>query len=293
MTNESFQETLFEDPIGSRFKHAREKLRWSKEAVAQQLKLPLSIIDAIELEQWSRLGAPVYVRSYIGSYAKALGLPPTLADEVVRSQPAPALAQTVVGVRRPRLFDRGVQKLTYLVMTGAIIGTVVMFAMHFQSPTPRVADVMPLDPPASTSVSALAAPAPASVAATPAANVATATAVPVANAPDGSAQPTVMASLAPSLPVAAAVGDDLVINFRGESWVDVVDAGGTRVERGLLPAGSQRRYGAGKMVRITVGNAEAVDVSQSGQAISLAPFREANVARFTVSSEGKIIPPGG
>ncbi|HMB57460.1 MAG TPA: RodZ domain-containing protein [Arenimonas sp.] len=291
MTNESFQETLFEDPIGSRFKHAREKLRWSKEAVAQQLKLPLSIIDAIELEQWSRLGAPVYVRSYIGSYAKALGLPPSLADEVVRSQPAPALAQTVAGIRQPRLFDRGVQKLTYLVMTGAIIGSVVMFAMHFQSSTPRVADVMPLDPPASTSLSAPA-PAPTSIAATPAANVAS-SAVPVATTPENMAQPTVMASLAPSLPASAVVGDDLVINFRGESWVDVVDAAGARVERGLLPAGSQRRYGAGKTVRITVGNAEAVDVSQSGQTISLAPFREANVARFTVSSEGKIIPPGG
>ena len=43
MTIESFQDTLFEDPVGLRFRHAREKARWSLESVAQQLKLPVAV----------------------------------------------------------------------------------------------------------------------------------------------------------------------------------------------------------------------------------------------------------
>ena len=84
MTIDSFQDSLFEDPIGLRFRNARERERWTLEAVAQKLKLPVAVLDAIEREDWPRLGAPIFVRSYVGSYARLLGLPPTLADEGVR-----------------------------------------------------------------------------------------------------------------------------------------------------------------------------------------------------------------
>ena len=83
MNNDSFQDSLFDDPIALRFRHCREKQRMSLESVAQQLKLPVAILEAIEREDWARLGAPIFVRSYVGSYAKFLGLPATLADEVV------------------------------------------------------------------------------------------------------------------------------------------------------------------------------------------------------------------
>ena len=91
MSIESFQDSLFEDPIGLRFRHAREKERWTLDLAAQRLKLPVAVLDAIEREDWARLGAPIFVRSYVGSYARLLGLPATLADEVVRGRPAPPL----------------------------------------------------------------------------------------------------------------------------------------------------------------------------------------------------------
>jgi cytoskeleton protein RodZ len=293
MSLDSFQDSLFEDPIGNRFRNSREKLRWSKESVAQQLKLPLSIIDAIEAENWSRLGAPIYIRSYVGSYARILGMPADVVDEVIRQQPtavAPPLVHTgtASGVGNGRSFDRGVLKLGSVVMTGVIVGGVVMLAMHLQSRNP-VADIVPLDPPVAASVAAPAASAPASRSGAPAATQMTAAAepTPVVQAP-------VMASLAPSLPADAQTArpDDLVLKFRAESWVDVVNAAGQHIERGLLPAGTQRRYARGEIQRVTVGNAEAVEAVQGGQAVDLTPFREANVARFAVSSEGKVVDTG-
>ena len=150
MTTESFQDTLFEDPIGMRFRHAREKARLSLESVAQQLKLPVAVLDAIEREDWARLGAPIFIRSYVGSYAKLLGLPATLADEVVRGKPAPQLMAITSGPPARRAFDRRLINLAYLAMTVVIVGSVILLAMYFQAPK-RSAEVLPLDQPSSYS----------------------------------------------------------------------------------------------------------------------------------------------
>jgi cytoskeleton protein RodZ len=145
MTIESFQDTLFEDPIGLRFRHAREKARWSQESVAQQLKLPVAVLDAIEREDWARLGAPIFVRSYVGSYARLLGLPASLADDVVRGKPAPQLV--AIGGSTLVKPNRNAVNLVYVVMTLVIVAAVVALAMYYQSPR-RSATVLPLDMPA-------------------------------------------------------------------------------------------------------------------------------------------------
>ena len=119
MNNDSFQDSLFEDPLGLRFRHCREKQRMSLESVAQQLKLPVAILEAIEKEDWSRLGAPIFVRSYVGSYAKFLGLPATLADDVVRGKAAPPLVHVGAPPTR-RSYDRSVMSLAYVAMSFGI-----------------------------------------------------------------------------------------------------------------------------------------------------------------------------
>ncbi len=262
MSIESFQDTLFEDPIGLRFRHAREKGKISLESVAQQLKLPVAILDAIEREDWVRLGAPIFVRSYVGSYAKFLGLPITLADDVVRGKPAPQLASVGSNAAPRRVFDRSLMNLAYLAMTVVIVGSVVMLAMYFQTPKRNV-DSLPLD-----SLSTYAD-----------ANVAPATVN----------SETVTASLAPSLPATpAAAANEMVLRFRADSWVDLVNRQGVHVERGMVTSGSERRFADGQLAAVTLGDSTAVEVSMAGVAVDLAPYRKANVAHFTVSSDGKI-----
>ncbi len=144
MTIETFQETLFEDPIGLRFRQAREKARWTLESAAQQLKLPVSVLAAIEREDWACLGAPIFVRSYVGSYAKLLGLPASLADDVVKGKPAPQLV-AIGGTRvAKRAYNRSSMNVGYLVMTILIVAAVVALALYFQSPK-RSVTLIPLD----------------------------------------------------------------------------------------------------------------------------------------------------
>lgn len=280
MSDASFQDSLFVDPVGMRFRHAREKARLTLESVAQQLKLPVAVLDAIEREDWARLGAPIFVRSYVGSYANALGLPAELADEVVRGRPAPQLSVISVSSPSRRVFDRGLMKLAYLVMTVVIVGSIVMLAIYFQAPR-RSAEVLPLDPPvnyseASGSIDS----------GSRAADDGTAWAI----SAQAAANPPVLASMAPQLPPAAPpAGGDIVLRFHAASWVEIQGPNGASLERGMLPAGSERRFNRGELGQVTLGDAAAVEVSQDGVRLDLTPYLEAKVARFTVSSAGEIV----
>lgn len=287
MNNDStFQETLFADPLGLRFRHAREKARWSKEAVAQQLKLPTAVVDAIEREDWARLGAPIYVRSYVGSYAKLLGLPPELAEDLVRDKPTPQLVYTGANTGARRMLDRSMRNIAYLVMTAVIVGSIVMLAMRFQAPA-KLAQVVPLDAP-------IAAVDRQAVASGTTASTSVSTVLAQSAAATNTADAPVMASLAPVLPSAASSpGNDLQLTFRAQSWIEVLDPNGQSVERGLVPAGSTRHYTVGQVSHITLGNADAVDVSQAGRLLDMAPYRQANIARFNFSSAGMVVPPAG
>ncbi len=282
MNIESFQDTLFEDPVGLRLKHAREKERLSKEAVAQQLKFPVSVIEAIEREDWPRLGAPIFVRSYIGSYARLLGLPSTLADEAVRDKPAPALVAVGNGSPARRLFDRGLMNLAYLVMTVVIAGLAIALAVHYQAAA-RLAPASALS---------LDAPTPANL--VPTGDASAGLPDPVVSVPvvNSTAAP-VMASLAPPLsPTSTPNARELQLRFRGESWIDATDLAGTRIERGLVPAGSERRYELSQISRIVLGDSNAVEASLGPGRLDLAPFRDVNdakVVRFAVSSDGKLV----
>ena len=102
MNQDTPQESLFEDPIGLRFRHARERLRWSVESAAQQLKLPVAVIEALEREDWARLGPAIYARSYVTSYARLLGLPQGLADEAVRGRVEPDIVSSMGSMPPPR-----------------------------------------------------------------------------------------------------------------------------------------------------------------------------------------------
>lgn len=307
MSLDHVQQPLFDDPIGLQLKRAREKNGLSLEQAGQQLKLPIAIVEAMEREDWSRLGAPLYVRSYLGSYLRLLGLPASLAERVATGTAAPKLVTMASRSRMRHTIDRSLRNLVYLVMTAVLVVPVVLVVRHFQAverppaltlepdAVLREAGALPgqvADAAASPAdASSVALPPPAAAPdATDASVAATTDAAPTGTGPEAPAAApvgpdAVMASMVPAGP---ASGPGVVLSFKGESWIDVVDASGQRIERGLVAAGQQRRYAPGQVARITLGNADAVEVSASGRPVDLAPFRSANVARFAVSSSGEI-----
>lgn len=57
-----------------------------------------------------------------------------------------------------------------------------------------------------------------------------------------------------------------------------------------MRAGDNRTFDLGAGLRVVLGNATAVRVQQAGSIVDTAPYQRANVARFTVSSDGSVTP---
>ncbi len=287
MTQDSYQDTLFEDPIGLRFRHAREKARWSLEAAAQQLKLPVAVLDAMEKEDWHRLGAPIFVRSYLGSYAKLLGLPASIADEVVKGTQQPQLA-SVGNVPPRRRLDRRIGTLARFALTVAVLAAIAAGVWFLQGRTSGIARGN-----APGTLVAVATPGP-SVAATapvePATQSMRADSTVTELAPFNAATDTSNAAIGPAASGNAAQAGEIRLRFRGDSWIEVFGPNGVVLERGLVGAGAERRYAPGRAIRVMIGDAAAVEAFSGNSLLDLSPYRTAKLARFTVSSNGSLHP---
>ncbi|MCZ7597367.1 MAG: helix-turn-helix domain-containing protein [Gammaproteobacteria bacterium] len=53
---------------------ARDELKWSIEDVAANLNLRVSVIEALERDDYGDLPGPTFVRGYIRAYARLLGI---------------------------------------------------------------------------------------------------------------------------------------------------------------------------------------------------------------------------
>ena len=263
------QDHLSQQPAGCgiRLRHARQAQGLSLEDVASRLKMPLRTVQALENDDWDRAGAPVFVRGQLRSYAKLLGIRIDDAIEmagVQRVEPS-AIVSHVHTPPLQRLFEQVARKAVYVVMTAVIVVPVWMMATRGPLNVPQD-NAARLD--------ALAA-------------HGTAKTPPHAQPPAERERATLIASLAP-LPAQTAPAITLRLN--GDSWVEIIAPDGRTIEQGLIASGSQRTYGNGEVGRMVIGNATAVEVLQAGQPVDLQPFRRANVARFTVSSDGSLAP---
>src|SRR5215472_10450294 len=79
--------------LGERFRSAREARGLALSDVSEQIRIRSVYLAAIEEGNWSAIGAPVYVRGFLRTYARFLGLDP---EEVVAAfNSAPVSSQPV------------------------------------------------------------------------------------------------------------------------------------------------------------------------------------------------------
>ncbi|RXR07457.1 helix-turn-helix domain-containing protein [Pseudoxanthomonas composti] len=266
---------------GAMLRQAREDAGLDIAQVSQSLKVPMRIVSALEAGQWERLGAPVFVRGQLRSYARLL-----------KVDVAPYLDGAEVGAVRPsdivshvhtpayqRLFEATARRAVYVVITVCFFAVPVWLATRGPGPqTTASLDEAPTAPAAGEL----------------APQVQKQQTEQAARRPDPS---PLAASMTPPLsstrdaPVAEASDSaGLRLSFRGDSWVQVIAADGTALEKGVLKAGDVRDFPAGQVQRVVLGNAAAVDVQRAGSTVALDPYRRGNVARFEVSSDGSLVP---
>jgi cytoskeleton protein RodZ len=247
---------------GARLRKAREAAGLTQADVASRLKMPVRVVDSLESEDWSRLGAPVFVRGQLRSYSRLLGLmtAPMVAASGVATVEPPVLVPRTYTRPMQRLTEQLARRLVYIVLTAAIIVPVWLATRPHLGIVAH--DSAPLDAPL---------------------NVGTTN-------DDAAAQDPrpLVASLAP---VSSAVpAANLSLRMNADSWVQVTAPDGRLLEHSVLRAGEERRYRAGDVGTVVLGNGQAVSVSRNGRPIDLTPYLRSNVARFTVSSAGSLLP---
>ncbi len=264
---------------GEQLRQARQAAGLSLEEVAGRLHMPVQVVAALEQEHWERLGAPVFVRGQLRSYARLLGvnLDGLLQQARIAPVEPPKLVSHTHTPRVRRVAESLGRRAVYVVIT-AVLAVPVWYA--FQS---KFGDA----PPSTASLDVV--PDPASVAAAGSAGSDEAAARPQQERAPYIASMAPLARQAAEPQALASAG--MSLEFRGDSWVEVSAPDGSIVEKALIRAGEKRSYGPGQVGRMKVGNASEVDFRQSGGNVDLAPFTSGNnVARFTVSSDGSVAP---
>ncbi|WP_266181821.1 helix-turn-helix domain-containing protein [Dyella humicola] len=318
MDTEHSSSEAIKGSLGSRLRAAREKRGVDIESCAHALRLPTRVVRQLEGNDYSGIDYQVYLEGYLTKYARYLGLDEAeVKAELRHFRPSQPTLVATGGISHSRyLLENYARAATYVVLTAAIVvptiwlgvrGTLDRDVSHL-APL-DAAPVAQVDAPANPSSAAASVATPAegdannasTVASAPAAQPAPATSSP---APD---QQPLMASMAPfpnlgndashaPAPAATAVGNgahSLVLSLEAASWVEVTTKDGSRLEYGLLPAGSSKTYHSDQPMEVRIGNATGAQVTLDGQPMALDSYRRANVAHFRIEMrDGKAEPAG-
>lgn len=284
--------------------------------VARHLKLNLAIIQAIEADDFARLGPPVFVRGYLSRYAQLLNLPEQAVLERYQllagpSQEPPSLKVVHPLQRQARVRD--LRGLFYLILA---VGLGWVTVQHLGDFDPgRLATLWPgstrdaAGPTATTQVqypfqsapagqaSQTPAPIPASEPAPPARLEPAPT--PLRSEP---APPSIIAIAQPPAPgfatatdsapdasgqnlvAEAGAGARLLLEFSNDCWVEVKDAQGNVLASGLMKANSTQTLAGPAPFKVTLGNAPAARIVLDDRLVDTAVYvpRRGTVSRFTL-----------
>ncbi|WP_082190276.1 helix-turn-helix domain-containing protein [Frateuria defendens] len=297
--------------FASRLRAAREARGLDLDSCAHALKLPVRVLRKLESGDHAGIDSTVYLASYIRKYAAYLGVEAAVQSELDHMKQVAAPPPLVVtgGISHSRyLLERYATAATYVVLTAVIV--VPMIWLGVRGTLDRdMSHLAPLD----------AAPVAQQEQAAPAASAsaAAATAVqlpppPPRIAPPQADEQPLLASMAPfpglggseagnkpplatapPAAVAAAGGHALNLTLSDASWVEVTAADGSRLEYGLLPAGTDKTYHSNQPLEVRIGNAVGAKVSLDGEPMAIDDYRRSNVAHFRVQvQDGKARPAG-
>jgi cytoskeletal protein RodZ len=222
--------------LGERFRVAREARDLSVSDVAEQIRIRSVYLTAIEDENWPVIGAPVYARGFLRTYARFLGLDPEESvaafnqslgtDSTTHgpSSPAPGPAADQAapsGGARPQ----GSRSLLPLIWIASIVAALLVAYVVYNAVTFRTG--------------------PAQVA---------------------------IASPAPSRPVSPAARatpvvrpNTLSVHVTAPTWMRVTVDDSVSIE-GTFPAGTTKTF-HGKTALVRLGNAGGVEISVDGKRV--------------------------
>jgi cytoskeleton protein RodZ len=303
-TAETRSDTLGAKSLGQQLREAREKKQVSVEKIAEELRIEVVVLQALEDDRLEDLtAAPVFVKGYIKQYGRQLGLAYEPLQEAYRQQ----VGGDDIELRPNRAIAlRDERQITVWIVAALALALILVFLfVWWLGQRDEVVAVQPQTP-AAVTAPARSAPPLARPLATPVASDVPPVAAPtrqeesVAAAPAestdraaGTATDTVesaavaAAPAPPVTPAPRAEGSlELRMRFTAESWVEVTDARGEQLMYDLASPGSTVELYPVPPARVLLGNAEGVAVTVDGSPFAIpTQGRRGNLANFVIRSQ--------
>jgi cytoskeleton protein RodZ len=291
-------------PTGPRLKAERERRGLSSQKAADELHLDGWVIDALEADNYERIGPSVYAKGHLKRYAALLGLPPAeiIAGYESQAQAPKPPAAPPANVRL-RTDVPAVSGLPWPQLVGSIAAAALIFGLFWWKPwhhrgaesaAPEPVAASPsaaLPDSASDSAAAAAGSAAASPTMPPTPSTTPTSSPPlVASGPPsalGAAAATPPSRATPEADAAGAGHARLRLSFSADSWVDVHDASGRRVFAGNGLANSVRTIAGVAPMHVYLGFASGVQLEINNRAVAIGPqFVAGDVAHFEAGADG-------
>lgn len=286
MSAERADQPVTPDPTGIPGKTLgaqREAMGWTVEQVADQLKLAVRQVVALEAGDYASLPSPAVTRGFVRAYAKIVKLDPIpLVAQIDLGSTGPNTGSMPRREQRPASFSevrfpshgkRGGGPLGMI--AGAVAAVLVIggIAWKFNAlPGMHRAPAPVAGMPATGAT--VAPPTPAAASATPATEVQN-TSVPLISVPPPSSTNNtvvtgVPAAVAPALTAPVAGGNALVVAVKQDTWLEVRKAGGGKplIAR-LVKGGSTETFDITEPVTVVVGKPDAVTATLRGETVAL------------------------
>jgi cytoskeleton protein RodZ len=282
---------------GPRLKAERERRGLSSQKVADELHLDSWVVDALEAEDYERIGPSVYAKGHLKRYAAMLGLPPAeiMVGYEARARAPKALPSQPANVRL-RADSADVSNLPMPQIIGSIAAVLLVLGVLWWKPwhqrgtvpttrEPVLATPVPVPAESTASLTAetLGSAAPPAVAAgAPAPPSQSAPFLPAPGAPAATAVQTAETNAAAGMGRAR-----LRLSFSADSWVDVRDAAGRRAFAGNGRANSVRTITGIAPMRVYLRSASGVQLEINNRAVAIGPqFVAGDSARFEAGADG-------
>jgi cytoskeleton protein RodZ len=283
--------------IGPRLKAERERRGLSSQKAADELHLDGWVIDALEAENYDRIGPSVYAKGHLKRYASLLGLP---ADEIMAAYESRAQAPKAEPVQAPNVRLRTdapvASDLPWPRIAGSVALLLLILGVLWWKPWHQrgaaAANGQSLAGNSSMAPASGAAESSAAPAASPAMSglIPTSLASSPAPAPTPAALPGAGTASGAGTDVEAAAGmgrAHLRMSFSTDSWVDIHDAAGRRVFAGNGRANSVKTVAGIAPMRVYLGVASGVQLEINDRAVAIGPqFMAGDVARFVAGADG-------
>jgi cytoskeleton protein RodZ len=280
---------------GARLKAERERRGLSAQKAADEMHLDRWVIDALEAEDYQRIGPAVYAKGHLKKYAALLGLPAAEImagyEQRAQTEQPPAPSAPSMMLRSSRDDSSGLGSLSPLqiaagVVVAALIIGVVLWKPWHQRAKAAVNPVPVAAVEAESRDKALAAAMVSQADASPVLAREAGTAAPVSINDGVSAASAPTAALDPAT-VAGAGRARLRLSFSADSWVDVHDASGKRTYSGNGLANSVKIIAGTAPMRVYLGFGSGVQLEINDRAVAIGPqFFAGDVARFEAGADG-------